>query len=225
MLEADYGWITQPTDNGSRQHAFGGALRYGVTPRLDVRWGTTNSIMQVGESFVQGTGDQWLGARFRFHEQTPSTPAFALMYNFKFPTASSEKGFGSGYVEQTFLFIASKDIARFHLDFNTVGDLTGNGTGHDGGVLFGLALWRPVNGKLAFVIESYGGTQPGTTNRLGTAVAGATYNVSPRLVFDTAYYQTYTAASPRRQFTIGVTYTIGPVLRPAVKTMMPIEVK
>jgi len=211
--------------NGTTQHLFGGALRYGVTPRLDVRWGTTSNITQVGDPFIQGIGDQWLGARLRFHEQTRSTPAFAVMYNIKFPTASSEKGFGSGYVEHTFLLIASKDLAKYHLDFNTVGDLAGNGTGHDGAVQFGLALWRPVTGKLAFVIESYGGTQPGTTNRLGTAVAGATYNVRPRLVFDTAYYQVYTAGSPRRQFTIGVTYTLGPVLRPVVKTLIPIEVK
>ncbi|HLH36614.1 MAG TPA: transporter [Alloacidobacterium sp.] len=222
MLEADYGWTVAPISNGTTQN-LAGALRYGVTPRLDVRWGSTNFIWQTGDSSTQGPGDQWLGARYRFHEQTPITPAFALMYNIKLPTASQDKALGSGYVDHNFLFIASKDIRKFHFDFNTVGSLTGSSTGNDGAVQFGLALWRPVNGKLAFVFESYGGTQPATSNRLGVAVAGATYNVTPRLVLDTAFYQAYTAASPRQQFTTGFTYTLGPILRPVIRALSPIN--
>ena len=225
MLEADYGWTIQPMGDGTTQNLFAGALRYGVTPRLDVRWGSGNYMVQTGDPSAEGIGDQWLGARFRFHEQTRATPAFAVMYNIKIPTAEPSKHLGSGYVDHTFLFIASKDLGKYHLDFNTVGTLAGSAAGHDGAAQFGLALWRPVNGKLAFVIESYGGPQPGTSNRFGAAVLGATYNVSPRLVFDTAYYKTYTAGSPRQQFTIGATYTIGPLLRPVMRTLTPLPQK
>lgn len=223
MLEADYGYTLAPMGNGTTQNIFAGALRYGITPRLDVRWGSTSFIAQTGNPSAKGIGDQWLGARFRFREQTRRTPAFALMYNIKLPTASADKALGSGYVDHAFLFIASKDIGRYHLDFNTVGTLAGSSTGHDGAAQFGLALWRPVNGKLAFVLESYGGAQPATSNRLGTAVAGATYNLTPRLVLDAAFYQAYTAASPRQQFTTGFTYTLGPILRPAIRALSPID--
>lgn len=225
MLEVDYGYTLEPMGNGTTQHVFAGALRYGVTPRLDVRWGSTNYIVQTGDPSANGIGDQWLGARFRFHEQTHNTPAFALMYNIKLPTASPSKALGSGYVDHTFLFIASKDIGKYHFDFNTVGTLAGSAYGYDGAAQFGLALWRPVNGKLAFVLESYGGPQPGTSNRFGASVVGATYNVSPRLVFDTAYYQTWTVGSPRRQFTTGFTYTLGPLLRPVIRALAPIAGK
>ncbi|MBT9329825.1 transporter [Paracidobacterium acidisoli] len=209
MLEVDYGWAIQPMGNGSTQNLINGSFRYGVTPRLDLRWGSGSYIVQTGAAPTNGIGDQWFGARYRFHEQARITPAFAVMYNIKAPTASPAKGLGSGYVDHSFLFIASRDVKKYHFDFNTVGTMAGGAKGYDGGVQFGLALWRPVSAKLAFVVESYGGTQPATPDRFGAAVAGATYNVTSRLVLDAAYYRTYTAGSPRQQFTSGFTYTMG----------------
>lgn len=217
-LEADYGWAILPMGDGTTQNQLNSGLRYGLTPRIDLRWGSGNYIHQSGTPSANGIGDQWFGVRYRFHEQTHATPAFALMYNIKAPLADSSQKLGSGYVDHTFLFIASKDLGKYHLDFNTVGTLAGSAAGNDGGAQFGLALWRPVNGKLAFVIESYGGTQPATTNRLGASVIGATYNLTQRLVFDTAYYETWTAGTPRQQFTIGTTYNLGPLMRPVMRT-------
>lgn len=204
--------------DGTTQNQLNSGLRYGLTPRIDLRWGSGNFIHQSGNPSVNGVGDQWFGARYRFHEQTHATPAFALMYNIKAPLADPSKKLGSGYIDHTFLFIASKDLGKYHLDFNTVGTVAGSANGNDGAVQFGLALWRPVNSKLAFVVESYGGTQPAITSRLGASVVGATYNISSRLVFDTAYYKTWTAGAPRQQFTIGTTYNLGPLMRPIMRT-------
>jgi len=212
VLETDYGFLTQPLGANIRQNMLVTSLRYGLTPRLDFRWGVTNHIWQdaptsSGEpESLQGTGDQWLGARYRFHEQGRFSPSLAFLYSGKIPVANPAKGFGSGFVDHQFLFIASRDIGKYHFDFNTVGTVVGERQGHDGAAQFGMALTRPITAKLSGILESYGGPQPGTSDRFGAAFAGATYTVRPQLVLDGAFTRTYTAGSPRQQVLFGVTF-------------------
>jgi len=90
--------------------------------------------------------------------------------------------------------------------------VAGSALGHDGAAQFGLAMTRPVNAKLSLILESYGGPQPGTSNRFGAALAGAAYTLRPTLVADAAYSRTYTAGSPRQQFMFGFTFAARPGL-------------
>src|ERR1017187_2613218 len=113
--------------------------------------------------------------------------------------ANPAKGFGSGFADHQFLFIASRDLGRIHLDFNAVGSLTGEASGHDGAVQLGLAATRAMTSRLSLILESYGGPQPCTSDRFGAAMIGATFSLRPWLVVDGAYVRTYTAGSPRQQ--------------------------
>jgi hypothetical protein len=187
-------------------------MRYGLTPKLDLRWGTTNHIAQSGGGTapLEGIGDQWLMARYRFLEQSARAPALAFLYGYKVPLANPAKGFGSGFADHQFVFIASRDFGKNHFDFNTVGTLVGESNGHDGSAQFGLALTRAVTQKFSWMLESYGGPQPGTPDRIGAAFTGASYTLRPALVLDCAYSRTYTAGTPREQFLFGFTYAMRP---------------
>ncbi len=198
-----------------RQHSLLSSLRYGLTPKLDLRWGVINHIVQSGgeSPTLTGIGDQSVSATYRFCEQSRSMPALAFSYGVKIPAANPVKGFGSGFFDHQFVLIASRDIGRSHLDFNIAGALTGERRTRDGASQFGLALTRPINAKLVLILESYGGPQPGTADRFGAALTGASYSLRPWLVLDAAYAKTYTAGSPRQQIAFGVTYAKRPGFR------------
>jgi hypothetical protein len=219
IIETDYGWMSQPMGSGVNQWMLISSMRYGLTPKLDLRWGLTNHINQSGggTQSLEGVGDQWLNARYRFVEQSKWMPAVAFDYGFKIPMANPAKGFGSGFVDHQFAMIASRDLGKYHFDFNTVGTVVGGKQGHDGAAQFGLALTRSVTPKLSWIAESYGGPQPGTSNRFGAAFAGASYILRQTLVMDIAYSRTYTAGSPRQQFLFGFTFAMRPSFSPLPK--------
>lgn len=219
VIEVDSGWLLQPMGGGVNQTMMLSSMRYGLTPKLDLRWGTTNDMIQrgAGTSPLHGIGDQWLMARYRFMEQSKWVPALAFVYGVKVPTANPSKGFGSGYADHQFTLIASRDLGKNHFDFNAVGTLVGGRRGHDGAAQYGLALTRPATQKLALMLESYGGPQPGTSNRFGAAFAGASYTLRPALVMDAGYSRTYTEGSPRSQAMIGFTYALRRIISPISK--------
>jgi hypothetical protein len=200
VVESDFGFQWQAVGDGTGIQGLPASIRYGLTPKLDLRWGLTTHQWQ------SGTGDQWVNARFRFHEQGRISPAFAFDYGFKIPTANPAKGFGTGFVDHQFLFLASRDLGHTHLDFNTVGTLAGTEHGHDGAAQFGLALTQTLSKRFAGILESYGGPQPGTSDRYGSVLAGGLFSIRPWLVLDAAYTQAFTAGAPRRQVLFGITY-------------------
>jgi hypothetical protein len=208
IVETDYGWLDQPMGASVSQRILISSVRYGLTPRLDLRWGLTNHISQSGgdSRTLEGVGDQWLSVRYRFHEQGRAMPAFAFLYGAKIPVANPGKGFGSGFVDHQLLFIASRDLGKYHLDFNIDGTVVGKQHGHDGAAQFGLALTQPLTKKLSAILENYGGPQPGISDRFGAVLMGASCTLHPQLVIDGGYTRAYTAGSPRQQVLVGITY-------------------
>lgn len=210
VTEVDSGWLLQPVGGGVNQTQMLSSLRYGVTPKLDLRLGLTTHVAQSGGGMeeIEGIGDHWVMVRYRFLEQSAKLPALAFLYGAKVPAADPAKGFGSGYVDHQFALIASRDFGKNHFDFNAVGTVVGEQGGHDGAAQFGLALTRTVTQKLSWILEGYGGPQPGTPDRFGAGFTGVSYTVRPTLVLDVAYSQTYTAGSPCAQYMFGFTYAM-----------------
>jgi len=219
IIETDFGWLGQPMGRGVRQWMLMSSMRYGLTPRLEVRWGLINHMAQSGggEPSLVGVGDQCVSAEFRFVEQGRMMPALALSYGVKIPTANPAKGFGTGFTDDQLVFIASRDLGRNHLDFNIAGIVTGEPGGHDGAAQFGLALTRQITRKLSWILESYGGPQPGTTDRYGAGLTGVSFALRPWLVLDGAYVKAFTGGAPRQQILFGFTVasrpTFGPIPR------------
>ncbi len=207
-LETDYGWQYQPMGMGVHQQILASSMRYGLNPRTELRWGIVNQIAQRGGGVqpLKGIGDQCLSTTYRFLDQGRWRPAMAFSYGMKIPTANPAKGFGSGFFDHQFVLLVSRDLGKSHIDFNTVGMLAGGPHGGEGAAQFGMALSRPASRRLTLILESCGGPQPGTSNRFGAALAGATYNLRPNLVLDAAYSRQYTAGAPRQMVLAGITW-------------------
>jgi len=213
VVEADYGWTWQWSQDGVRQNFFSGSLRVGVTRNLDVRWGGMNFVsLQNGPITAKGTGDNWVGFRYRFLDRATRFPSLGISYDLKVPTASPEKGLGTGYVDHDFILLASKDAGRFHFDFNLVDTLAGKQSGFQASTAASLACWRPLTKRLAVVTESYGGSQS-VGNPFASVLAGAAYSVSPKFVMDAALETPITGSSPGKQLIFGATYAVGNLYR------------
>jgi len=97
VVEADHGITAVVPGNGTHNEVLGGSLRYGITPRLDFRWGADNLHTTAGNAaMVHGTGDNCVGARYRLTSEKQTWLSLAAMYTYKFCTANPAKGFGTG---------------------------------------------------------------------------------------------------------------------------------
>ena len=210
LLETDNLISQQLLEQGALQQTIATTVRYGLTTNVEVRWGLPGRMMQRGGGTAKraGTTDQWLGACWRFHDQSARMPDLALDYAVKIPTANPSKGFGSGYIDNQLTFIASRDLGLNHLDFNAVGTITGGPVGTDGAAQFGLAFTRKLTPKLLGTLEIFGGPQPGTSDRYGAWLLGGAWSIKPSLALNAAYSRAYTAGSPREQYLFGFIYTM-----------------
>ena len=213
-LELDSLFTTQRLSGGVRQESMGTVARFGITPRLEVRWGMPGRITQSGGGpTLAGTTDQSIGACYRFHEQMGHIPDLAMDFAMKIPTANAAKGFGSGYTDYAGTLIASAGLGNTHVDFNAVGMSAGGKHGADAAAQFGLAMTRQLLPKLLGTLEVFGGSQPGTSDRYGAALIGGAWGFRPWFAINAAFVRAYTAASPRQQFMLGFIYTTRPGLR------------
>jgi hypothetical protein len=105
----------------------------------------------------------------------------ALSYAVKIPSASTRDGLGTGRVDHAFTFLASKDVARFHFDFNASEFLIGRtgASGFDKNEEFNLAFSHRIHGPLQFTGEFYGDTRLNrTTSEFVSSLWALTYTVS-----------------------------------------------
>jgi hypothetical protein len=212
LLELEYGFDHLWAEDGGRQNALGGLLKFGLLCDLELRWNTTSFIsMSDADGTRHGFGDNWLGPQLRIYKQTKRVPSMAFGYAAKISSASPAKGLGTGRVDHSFTFLASKDIAGVHLDFNATRFLIGreNASGFDQNNQFNLAFSHPVHGKLLFTGEFYGNTELNPANpRFISSLWALTYAISPRLVVDSGFEEGLTSGGPHRHFFVGFTYSI-----------------
>ncbi len=208
-LETDQLFSIQDMGGGVHQSTISSLARYGVTPRLELRWGLPGRARQTvaGKPAVSGTTDQWLGACYRFRDQGSRGPDLAVDFAIKIPTANPAKQLGSGYYDELLTLIASRDLGTTHVDFNAAGSLTGGPGRRDGAVQLGMAVTRPVSRKLLGALESYGGTQPATSQRYAAVLVGAAWSLRPALALNAGYARAVTAGSPREQILGGFIYS------------------
>jgi len=210
QLQTDFGLLVQPIDDHTSQWMLPSNMRYGLTLRVELRWGLPTHLEQTGGSAgpLRGVSDQSLGLQYWFNQQRRLLPALALSYGVKIPSANPDKGFGTGYVDHQFVLIASRDAGRVHFDLNADGTVAGGEDNYSGAVQLGLALSMPLSKRFTWVMDNYGGSQSGTSDRLGAALVGGTWSLRPSLVLDGAYTRIYTGGQPRQIFTIGITQSM-----------------
>ncbi len=212
VVEADYGVTSLLPGDGTHHEVLGGSLRYGITPRVDFRWGVDNMHSYYGGGdHLLGQGDNWLSGRVRLTSEKQTWASTAFQYTIKLPTASVTDGFGTGFVDHSFTFIASKDIQKWHFDFNAIELLAGRpGSGFDTNMTMALAAAHPIKGKWGAVYEAWGQTELNAANpAFASNLLGLTYNLSQRTVLDGGVDLGLTPVAPRARLLVGATYSLG----------------
>jgi len=212
VLELEYGWDRTWSDAGAHHTVLGGLLKFAVLCDVELRWNTTSFLSQTDATGAhRGFGDNWLGPQVRVYRQTKRVPTLAFAYAAKIPSASTEDGLGTGRVDHSFTFLASKDIAGFHYDFNATHLWIGreNTSGFDQNDQLNLAFSRPIHGGLGFTGEFYGDTQLNqNTPSFASSLWALTYTINPRLVIDGGFEGGLTSGGPHRHVFAGLTYSI-----------------
>jgi Putative MetA-pathway of phenol degradation len=211
VLEAEYGYEHVAARAKELENNLGGLLKFAVACDLEIRWDTDSLLHRSspGETDT-GTGDNWLGFQYRFHRQSRYAPSLAFGYSLKFPSASVSKGFGNGFYDHQFKFLASKDLRGFHFDYNVSGFRVGRPGGADNNVEMNLAFSHRLRGKLQFTGEFYGDTELNPQTPSYTSGLWAfTYAITPWLVVDAGMDHALAAGAPfNRRVFAGVTYSI-----------------
>jgi hypothetical protein len=213
VLELEYGWDRLWPAEGVRQTSAGGLLKFAMLCDIELRWSTTSFLSQRDEAGTHRSfGDNWLGPQIRVYRQTKRVPSLAFSYAVKIPSARTEDGLGTGHVDHAFTFLASKDFAKFHFDFNVSQLFIGrtDTPGFDKNQQLNLAFSHGIRGGLQFTGEFYGDTQLNpTTPGYVSSLWALTYTVVPRLVIDGGFEGGLTSGGPHRHVFLGATYAIG----------------
>jgi len=177
----------------------------GVSP---LRW-----VDRPGDDGL-GFGDLQLGARHRFMEASDRGPAGAVLGLVKLPTAREEDGLGTGELDASLAGILTQDldgyVGTFYYSLDFLGDPTG---GTDLGHTLALAGSLPPLGKLGGFGElSMRYVRP-LDDEVLSWLMGATYTVSPSLVFDAAVAFGLTSDAPDAVLIFGLTRNFGRVGR------------
>jgi hypothetical protein len=212
VVEVEYGLERQWPGGGTNRDDLTGGVRFGLISNLDFHWSSSDFVHLMNPSGNRaGFGDTGLGLRYRFVSQTKCRPGFGMSYVVKLPSASAALG-GSGQVDHSFAFLASKNVHQLHFDFNAMELLAGRSSapGLDHNTGFALASWLPATHRLSGVFEPYGYTELNAgTPGFASAMLGCNYRVQPRLYLDSGLDIGITAAAPRKRVFVGATYAIG----------------
>jgi hypothetical protein len=212
VLELEYGWDRSWLEENIRQSSAGGLLKFGLLCDVELRWNTTSFLSQSDATGIQsGFGDNWLGTQIRFHRQTRQLPTMAFSYALKVPSASTEKGLGTGRMDHSLTFGASENIAHFNFDFNFSQFLIGRpkASGFEQNQLMALAFSRVIHGGFQFAGEFYGETEMNkATPGFASSLWAITYTVVPRLVIDGGFEVGLGSGGPHRHAFFGATYSI-----------------
>ena len=207
VVEAEYGF----NDSFGSGNSLGGALRYGITPRIEFRWDNTQLTSAKTDGITRyGTGDNLLLAKYFFKKQTEHVPAMAVAYQIKFPTASASKNLGTGYTDHFVTVLFSKDVGPYRFDSNVFFNMNGSPTGYHYNNLFTFSGARSVFTK-RFQLTAEGWGQTSYTDNPGFAsfLFGATYATSDQTIFDIALDNGVTHFAPSHRLIFGVTHAFG----------------
>lgn len=187
-------------------------IRFAAASRLLLAFqmeGAKSQLDPTGRRMT-GIGDTELGVQVVTFKNTNSRPAIAFAYYSKLPSASVEKGLGSGRTDHRAVLLVSKEFGNFDLDFNAMYLNVGrkdSARRADGG-LGALALSYKFGSHFGVAAELAGQSLEYMLPRGLYPLVAVTYQVNRRLRFDTGVRFGVGAEAPKVSvlagFTVGV---------------------
>jgi hypothetical protein len=214
ILQVEYGYDGfYRSDNFRSQDSAPLVLRFAAHERLLLEAEIVTVISQEDTTGNRetGFGDSRFGLQVVAAKEGDKTPAVAFAYNIKVPTASSEKGLGTGRTDHRVMILLSKKISGTDVNFNAAylnigrefNDRRASGAQ---AALNGNHEFKNnwgIIGEVSAQSEDF--EQPKGAYGLGAV----TYKINKRLRVDTGMRFGLTPASPRFGFFAGLTTGIG----------------
>jgi hypothetical protein len=211
--EVDYAWAVTWQQSGVHHNTFEGVFKLVVLCDLELHWTQDTFVSQAtpGRKSTHGFGDQLAGFQYRVHRQGKYVPTIAGGYDIKVPTASARLGLGSGQSDHNLSLLASKDFGAYHFDLNETAIFSGRSDrgGYDRNSFTGVAGSHPLYHSLAITAEIYSFTrQNSDTAGYRSTLWGVTYNLTPRLVLQSAIDIGLSSGAPHKSVIAGFTYRL-----------------
>jgi hypothetical protein len=211
VLQVEYGYDGSfRGEEFHAQHVAPLALRYAATRRLlleldlDTVKSETDEETRVRQT---GLGNSRLGFQVLVLEDNERHPALAFAYRVKLPSASEEKGLGTGRFDHRLTTLLSKKVERTDFDFNAAllvnGREDASGWEHGGQAAFSVS--HEFENRFGLQGELSGQSINEAQPRGVYALGAMTYKVNRRLIFDAGLRFGLNPTAPRVGVVAGVT--------------------
>lgn len=218
VLQLEYGYDGLfHSDEFRSQQTTPLALRFAAHRRLLLELDLDTVISEVDretEERETGIGDTRLGFQVVVLEDTEEHPALAFAYYVKLPSASEERGLGTGRTDHRVVALLSKKVGETDLDFNvTYLNVGREDSRRASGGQAAFSVSREFGNDLGYVAELYGQSVDDQQPRGIYALGALTYRTSQRVRFDAGMRFGLNPAAPRVGAFAGVTVSLGNFFR------------
>jgi hypothetical protein len=213
-LQVEYGYDANfRAEEFRAQHTLPLALRFAASSRLllELDLDTVKSETDENGERETGVGDTRLGFQLVALKDTERHPALAFAYYVKLPSASQEKGLGTGRIDHKVVLLLSKKFGKTDMDINiaylNVGreDNARRASGGQGAISFS----REFENNLGIEGELSGQSLEDAQPRGVFALGALTYKVSKRFRLDGGMRFGLNPEAPRVGVFAGMTVGVG----------------
>jgi Putative MetA-pathway of phenol degradation len=213
VLQLEFGFNSNfHASNGASQEDFPLALRFAASQRVLFEIDLDDPLSAKASGVrATGFGDTQVGVQGVLQPEQVKRPGIALAYYIKLPSASSDKGLGTGRVDHSFIGLISKKIHHTTMDFNAIYLLAGRTTssGHASSGQSAFAVSQDLTDRWGIQGELSGFTRNDAQPGAMFALAAVTRKVNWRLVLDGGLRCGLTPMAPRVGAFAGLTVGLG----------------
>jgi hypothetical protein len=217
LLQMEFGGLYTHVTAG--QHNIGSPVtaRLGVTEWLELRVGTDGLLSQVdSDSRITGFGNVQLGAKLRLWADPGGVPVLSILPTVNLPTASVEKGLGSGDTDYTVALLTGTDfLKRAHIDVNYGIGAIGAGGGQPHFVQHLVSASASVSASERwdpYAEVFWFSRQDVDVGAMTAADVGAIFTLNSRLAFDGGVQFGLSRAAPDLAAFGGMSLVVGDVM-------------
>jgi hypothetical protein len=212
-LQVEAGGIYTHAAPGARAFGSPFTVRLGVTKWIEARVGADGLLVQSdGGTRQTGFGNVQLAAKVRILSDRDGAALLSLLPTVNIPTASSDKGLGSGAADYTVAVLTGADVgSRAHVDVNYGIGAIGSGGGAPRFAQHAASMSASVSaGRWSPYGELFWYSRQERNGDAITAIdAGAIYGVSPRVAIDGGALFGVSRGAPDAALFAGVSLVVG----------------
>jgi hypothetical protein len=217
LMQIEFGGLFSRSGGDHRNAGTPVTARVGLTEWLELRIGGDGYVVSSDQQErAAGIGNVQIGAKLRLWADEGGLPVLSILPAINLPTASEQKGLGTGQSDITIALLTGTDfLTRGHVDLNYGAGLIGAGSGLSRFTqhLLSVSASAEVPGPVTPYVESFwlSRQEPGG----GPVVAvdtGAIYVINPRFAIDAGIQGGLSAAAPSLAIFGGLSVVVGNVL-------------